>query len=185
MNFLEESFIRSLVARLIQPGVVGLALVGSYARRQNTPHSDVDMDIFVETFPSETYILRYIDGLMGDKESKVLYTGWGLFKGLADAVAVQQGMMMESENLYFEIIQENMCRSHEWTRAFRLALGADIGDVNIPAYKTRGQAALQLYKQTARLFKNIITERHRDVIENTLQLVNHHEKSQNTRTQDP
>ncbi len=268
MNFLEDPFIKPLVARLNQRGVVGLALVGSYARGQNTPHSDVDVDIFVETLPPETYTLRYIDGhlvslkyitiekeyesimrperaiwavpglkqmavllddsgriselqeaaqnfnwqslqtpadeyaveeLMGcaeethkivdgllkDDESKVLYAAWGLFKGLANAVAVQRGMMMGSENRYFDIIQENVGRSHEWTRAFRLTLGADIGDGNVSAYKTRGQAALVLYRYTAQLFRNIITEQHRAVIENTLQLVNHYEESQNTGDQDP
>jgi hypothetical protein len=78
-----------------------------------------------------------------------------------------------------------MGRSHKWTLAFRLALGADIANVNIPAYKIRGQAALELYKQTARLFKILITEKHRDVIENTLQLVNSYEESQSTRHQNP
>ncbi len=128
---------------------------------------------------------KIVDGLLNDNESKVLYAVWGLFNGLANAVAVQRGMMMESENRYFEVIQENMGQTHEWTRAFRLALGADIGDVKIPAYKTRGQAALALYKHTAQLFQNIITDKHRDVIENTLQLVNRYEESQSTRAQDP
>ena len=268
MNFPEDPFIKSLIARLNQAGVAGLALVGSYARGQNTPHSDVDVEIFVEALPPETYTLRYIDGhlvslkyitiekeyesltqpeiaiwavpgirqmvilvdgsgrlaelkqaaqnfnwhglqtaadeyaveeLMGcaeevhkiigglakEDESKVLYAVWGLFKGLTNAVAVQSGMMMESENRYFDVIQENIGQPHEWTRAFRLTLGADIGDVNTPVYRTRGQAALALYKHTAQLFKNIILEKHRDVIENTLQLVNHYEESQSTRTQDP
>ena len=260
MNYLEDPFIKSLIARLNQPGVVGLALVGSYARGQNTPHSDVDVDIFVETLPPEAYTLRYIDGhlvslkyltlekeyesitrpdmaiwavpgfrqmailvdpsgrlaelkraaqnfnwqslqtaadeyaveeLMGcaeevhkiigglskDDESKVLYAVWGLFKGLTNAVAVQRGMIMESENRYFDVIQENIGQSREWTRAFRLTLGADVGDMNLPIYGTRGQAALALYKLTAQLFQNIILEKHRDVIENTLQLINRYEET--------
>ena len=255
MNFLENPFIKSLIARLDQPGVVGLALVGSYACGQNTPYSDVDVDIFVKTLPPKPYTLRYIDGhlfslkyltfekecesltqpeiaiwavpgfrqmailvdvsgrlaelkqaaqnfnwqslqpaadeyaieqLMGcaeevhkiigglsqDDESKVLYAVWGLFKGLANAVAVQRGMIMESENRYFDVIQESIGHTHKWTRAFRLVLGADVGDVNISVYRTRGQAALALYKHTAQLFQNIIPEKHRDVIESTLQLVN-------------
>ena len=55
MNFLKEPFIKSLIVRLIQPDVVGPVLVGSYARGQNTPQSDVDVDFFVENPPSETY----------------------------------------------------------------------------------------------------------------------------------
>jgi hypothetical protein len=71
------------------------------------------------------------------------------------------------------------------TRVVGLALGADIGDMNLPAYKMRGQAALALYKHTAKLNQNIITEKHRDVIENTLQLVNSYEETQGTCTQGP
>ncbi len=61
MNHLEDPFIKSLIARLNQPGVVALALVGSYARGQNTQYSDVDVDIFVEFLPpASSYTLRYV-----------------------------------------------------------------------------------------------------------------------------
>ncbi|MBK9603734.1 MAG: nucleotidyltransferase domain-containing protein [Anaerolineales bacterium] len=254
MNFHEDPFIKSLITRLTQSGVLGLALVGSYARGQNTAHSDVDVDIFVESLSREAnYILRNMDGhlvslkyltieqertslthpekaiwavpglrqmviltddtgsiaglkqaaqdfnwqkiqpaadeyaseeLMGcaeevhkivgglkaNDESKVLYAVWGLFSGLANAVTVQRGMLMESENRYFDVIQQTIGIDHPWTKSFRLALGADI-IADAPAYITRGKAALDLYKHTAQLFQNIIPEKHRDVIENTLQLL--------------
>ncbi len=253
MNFLEDPFIQSLLNRLNQPGVMGIALVGSYARGENEQYSDVDVDIFVESQQPEAYALRYFDGrlvslksmhlqseydtlkrpekaiwsvpglrqmqilqdetgqlavlqqaacnfdwselqpaaneyaveeLMGcaeeahkivsgliqENESKVLYATWGLFKGLSNAVAVQRGLLITSENLYFDIIQESLGRDHPWTRAFRLAFGMDHGDAILPAYRTRGKAALDLYKQTSLLFKDIITEPHREVIVNTLQL---------------
>ena len=268
MNLLEDPFIQSLIVRLNQPNVIGIAIAGSYSRSEQDRHSDVDVDIFVDTLPDNAYTLRIMDGklvslkyislqdefaslkkpegaiwalmglrqmqilldesgqlaklkraaydfnwddlqdaanefavenLMGcaeeahkivggllqGSESKVLYAVWGLFKGLTNAVAVQRGMIMESENRYFDVIQENIGQSHEWTRAFRLTLGADVGDLNLPVYRTRGQAALALYKHTAQLFQNIILEKHRDVIENTLQLINRYEESQNSRTQDP
>jgi len=261
MNHLEDPFIKSLIARLDQPGVVALGLVGSYARGQNTQYSDVDVDIFVEFLPLESsYTLRYMDGhlislkyitleneyrsltqpekaiwavpgikqmivlldpsgrlsalmqaaqnfkwqtlqsaadeyaieqLMGGaeevhkimdglakhNESKVLFAVWGLFKELADAVAVQRGLMMETENCYFDVIQESVGPSHAWTGAFRLTLGADVGEINLPVYKTRGVAALALYKHTAQLFHSIIPQKHQEVIENTLQLVNRYEES--------
>jgi hypothetical protein len=47
----------------------------------------------------------------------------------------------------------------------------DLGDMNIPAYQTRGRAALDLYWETAIIFGDIINDQHRDVIENTLQLI--------------
>ena len=35
MNFKDDLFLQSLIARLDQPGVIGIALVGSYARGDN------------------------------------------------------------------------------------------------------------------------------------------------------
>ncbi|MEW6404328.1 MAG: nucleotidyltransferase domain-containing protein [Chloroflexota bacterium] len=249
-----DPFLQSLVARLNQPGVIGIGLTGSYARGENKQHSDVDLDIFVEELPPDKYALRYLEGklvslkyvLLADEfaslqkpekaiwavpglrqmrilldkkgqlanlkqaalgfdwndlqsaanehavenlmgcaeeahklmsgleqghESKVLYASWGMFKGLSFAVLVQAGLMIESENLVFDLIQNHIGRDHPWTRAFRLSFGMDLGDVNVPAYQTRGKAALELYRETALLFKGIITDKHREVIENTLELI--------------
>jgi predicted nucleotidyltransferase len=259
MKFLKNPFYVSLVARLNQPGVVGLALAGSYSRGTQDQHSDVDVDIFVESLLDETYTLRILDGklvslkyilaadefdsltkpdramwavsglrqmqilldetgqlaklkqaaldfnwadlqtvaneyaveeLMGcaeeahkiisgllqENESKVLYASWGLFEGLANAAAVQRGMIMESENRYFDIIQENIGHTHAWTRAFRLSFGMDVNS-KFPAYRIRGRASLDLYQQTAFLFLNIINDKHREVIENTLQLISSYQQS--------
>ncbi|MBI3161578.1 MAG: hypothetical protein HYZ23_03675 [Chloroflexi bacterium] len=62
MNLIEDPFFQILIARLIQPGVIGLAITGSYSRNQNDPHSDVDVDIFAEALPADSYTLRIFDG---------------------------------------------------------------------------------------------------------------------------
>jgi hypothetical protein len=114
---------------------------------------------------------KILSGLAQENESKVLYAVWGLYRGLTEAVAVQRGLMIESENRYLDILQNSLGRSHPWTKAFRLSFGMDFGDANVPAYQTRGRAALDLYRETAILFKDIITDKHREVIANTLQLI--------------
>lgn len=247
-----DSFLASLALRFNQPGVIGIALVGSYARSENQPHSDVDLDILTDTSLPESYTLQYVDGklvslkvlalsreydslskpekaiwavpglsqmrilldetgqlaalkrsaehfqwsplqpaadefaveeLMGcaeeihkiisgiesQHESKVLYAVWGLFKGLTNAVAVQRGLMIPSENLYFDILQDSLGLTHAWTKAFRLAMGAEVGEA--PVYLSRGKAALNLYQETALLFKDNIGNKHREVIETTLKLI--------------
>lgn len=241
-----------MTARLNQPGVIGISVVGSYSRGVQNKYSDVDLDIFVETLPEDFYTLRIFDGklvslkyvllqdeldsltkperavwsvpglqnmrilldehdelaklqqqafdfnwldlqpaandfaaeeLMGcaeethkimgglshEKESKVMYASWGLFKNLVFAVIVQAGLMIESENLYFDIPQKHFGASHPWTRAFRLSFGLDV-DSNFPAWKTRGLASLDLYEQTALLFDDMIPDKYHEVIEHTLKL---------------
>jgi hypothetical protein len=259
MNFVQDPFLSSLIARLDPPGDVGIAITGSYARGENQKHSDVDLDIFVNELPPETYTLRLfngklislkyilladeyasltkperavwavpglsqmhilqdesgeiaklkqaaldfkwadlqseadeygieklmgcseeahkiISGLIQNHESKVLYASWGMFKELSFAVLVQAGLMIDSENRAFDIIQAHLGSDHPWTRAFRLSFGMDTGDVNAPPYQIRGTAALDLYVQTSILFRNMITDQHREVIEDTLQLIHGYQK---------
>ena len=260
MNPFEDLFFQNLLARLTTPGVIGIAIAGSYSRNEQSQHSDMDVDIFVESLPDDFYTLRIIDeklvslkyvllrdeyasltkpekaiwavpglrqmqilldetgqlaklkqaafdfnwtvlqnaanefavenlmlcaeethkiigGLLQENESKVLYASWGMFKNMSFAAAVQAGLMIESENRIFAMLQDHFGKDHAWTRAFRLSFGMDVGDANISVYQTRGRAALDLYEQTAVLFEKIINDKHREVIENALQLISSYKQS--------
>ena len=250
---MNDPFLDSLIAWLNRPGVIGIALTGSYSRGAQNRYSDVDVDIFIDELPEDSYTLRLFNGklvslkyirpadeltslqkpehavwaapglrqmkilldehgelarlkqtavgfnwanlqkaaddfavhalmgcaeeaqkimggLMQESESKVLYAAWGMFKNLSFAAAVQAGLLIESENKIFTMLQEHFKDHPAWVNAFRLSFGMDV-DANAPPYRTRGLASLDLYEQTALLFKDIINEKHRDVIENTLKLI--------------
>ena len=251
---LSDLFIPSVLERIDSPDVVGVGIVGSYSRGQESKYSDVDFDIFVSKLPEnqyDRYTLRYWDGklvslkytLLDDErsalttprraiwavpglrgmkivldkdglmsvlqqaaqdfdwsslqsaadeyageevmgcaeevhkilngltrghESTVLYATWGLVKSMLEAVAVQRGLMIISENRYFDLIQDAVGRDSKWTRAFRAAWGLDAGDSQ---YQSRGAAALTLYRLTAAMFDELIPEKHRDVVNTTLRLI--------------
>lgn len=251
---ISDTFIQTVLAKVDSPDVVAVGLVGSYARGQETKHSDVDLDIYVTELPEDEYdryTLRYWDnklislkyatlahersalndpqraiwavpGLRGMKilldkdgslaellkaaehfdfsllqsqadrfaaeqvlhcaeevhkvlhglarghESTVLHAVWGLVKHLPQAVMVQRGLMMTSENRAFDIIQEAVGRDTKWVSAFRGAWGLDSGSSQ---YQARGAAALRLYRLTAAMFDGLIPEVHRPVVENTLRLI--------------
>lgn len=251
---LSDHFIQSALEQIDSPAVIGVGVVGSYARGQESKYSDVDFDIYVSVLPEnpyDRYTLRYRDdklvslkytlidderaalgnprqaiwavpGLRGmrillDKdgslaalqkaaqafdwsplqpaadafaaeeimgnaeevhkilsglarrhESTVLYATWGLVKNMLEAVAVQRGLMIVSENRYFDLIQDAMGRESRWTRAFRTAWGLDEGSAQYPS---RGAAALLLYQLTAALFDELIPEEHREVVDRTLHLI--------------
>jgi hypothetical protein len=251
---LSDLFIQSILEKIDSPDVVGVGVVGSYARGQEGQYSDVDVDIFVSKLPEnphERYTLRYWDGrlvslkytlleaersaltnprralwavpglrgmrivfdrdgemtalqkaahdfdwsplqpaadefaaeeIMGNaeevhkilnglarsNESTVLYATWGLVKNMLEAVAVQKGLMIVTENHYFDLIQDAVGRHSSWTRAFRTAWGLDPSD---PQYQARGVAALTLYCVTAEMFDHLIPEKHRDVVNRTLRLI--------------
>jgi hypothetical protein len=91
-----------------------------------------------------------------------------LVKSVLEAVAVQRGILILSENRYFDLIQESVGRDTKWTRAFRMAWGLD---AHASQYQSRGAAALMLYRLTAAMFDGLIPEKHREVVSNTLRLI--------------
>ncbi len=113
-------------------------------------------------------VYKILSGLSTGQESKVLYASTGLVLNMAEVIAVQRGLLIETENRYFELVQESAGRNSEWTRLFRLALGAEYGSESMPAYRTRGIACLGLYLETARLMDGIVLSEHREVITDTL-----------------
>ena len=251
---LSDPFLRSALETIDSPDVVGVGIVGSYARGQESKYSDVDFDIFVSKLPENSYdryTLRYWDnrlislkytlldeersaltnprraiwavpglrgmrvlldkdgsmaalqhtaqefdwstlqpladefaaeemmgnaeevhkilnGLAREHESTVLYASWGVVKNMLEAVAVQRGIMIVSENRYFDLIQDSVGRDSEWTRAFRTAWGLD---PDRSGFQPRGTAALKLYRLSAELFDGLIPDKHRDVVKKTLQLI--------------
>ena len=251
---LSEEFLQAALERIDSPDVIGVGIVGSYARAQESKYSDVDFDIFVGKVPEnpyDRYTLRYWDhklislkytllddersaltnprraiwavpglrgmrilldkdgsmaalqnaahefdwsplqaaaneyaaeeimgnaeeahkilnGLARQHESTVLYASWGLVKGLLEAVAVQRAILIVSENRYFDLIQDSVGRDSAWTRAFRTAWGLD---PNGSGYQQRGAAALALYGLSAEMFHEWIPDKHRGVVNKTLQLI--------------
>lgn len=251
---LSNPFIQSALERIDSPDVIGVGIVGSYSRGQESEYSDVDFDIFASKLPEnpyDRYTLRYWDnilislkytllddehsaltnprraiwavpglrgmrivldkdgsmaelqqaaqeldwsllqpvadefaaeeimgnaeevhkilnGLAREHESTVLYAGWGLVKNMLETVAVQRGILIVSENHYFDLIQDSVGRASEWTHAFRTAWGLDS---NGSGFQQRGAAALTLYRLSAEMFGGLILDKHREVINKTLELI--------------
>lgn len=251
---LSDTFLQSAIDQVDSPDVIGVGIVGSYARGQENQYSDVDFDIYVSRLPEnpyDRYTLRYWDdklvslkynllederaaftdprraiwavpglrgmrilldkdgsladlqqkakdfdwsvlqpaanefageeilgnaeeahkilnGLVRRHESTVLYATWGLVKNMLEAVAVQRGIMIISENRYFDLIQDAAGRDSKWTNAFRTAWGLDPVSSQ---YQSRGAAALRLYRLSAVMFEQWIPDKHRDVVNHTLQQI--------------
>jgi hypothetical protein len=251
---LSDPFLQSVVEKVDSPYIIGVGIVGSYSRGQESKYSDVDFDIFVSRLPEnpyDRYTLRYWDnklislkytllddeqaaltnprraiwavpglrgmkivldkdgsmaelqqaaqkfdwsnlqpaadeyaaeqilgnaeeahkilnGLMREHESTVLYASWGLVKNMLETVAVQKGILIVSENRYFDLIQDSVGRDSAWTRLFRTAWGLD---PNGSGFQPRGVAALSLYRLSAEMFDTLVPDKHRAVLNKTLQLI--------------
>ena len=251
---LSDPFLQFALERIDSPDVIGVGIVGSYARGQESNYSDVDFDIFVSRLPDDPYdrytlrfwdnklislkytllddesaalnnprraiwavpglrgmrilldkdgsmaalqkaaqdfewsalqpaadefaaeqimgnaeeVHKILNGLAREHESTVLYASWGLVRNMLETVAVQRGIMIVSENCYFDLIQDAVGRDSEWVSAFRTAWGLDARAYN---YQSRGAAALILYRLSTRMFDGLIPDKHHDVVTKTLHLI--------------
>ena len=162
------------------PGIRGMKILldkdGSLAELQNVAQhfdfsllqSEADEFAAEEIMGNAEEVHKILNGLARGHESTVLYATWGLVKNMLEAVVVQRGIMIISENRYFDLIQEAVGRDTKWVSAFRGAWGLDSGSQQ---YQARGAAALKLYRLTAAMFDGLIPEVHREVVNNTLRLI--------------
>ena len=149
---------------------------GTLTKLQNTAHefdfsplqSAADEFVAEQVMHCAEEVHKVLSGLARGHESTVLYSVWGLVKNLLEAVAVQRGIMIVSENRYFDLIQDSLGRDSKWVSAFRKAWGLD---ANASQYQSRGAAALTLYRLSAAMFDEFIPDKHRDVVNNTLRLI--------------
>ena len=106
---------------------------------------------------------KALAGLAGGDETLALYGTYGLVFGLARAVAVQRGVLIRTENVFFRQVQEAVGVASAWAAAFRQAAGFEVATP-----LERAAAGLRLYRETATLFAPIVQPAHRPVIEATL-----------------
>ncbi len=113
---------------------------------------------------------KVMSAIQKKDESAILYGLSGLFLAMPRILAVQQGIMIRSENSLFSQVQEAVGDESDWTKYHRMAMGA------VPIESTdiiteRGRAGLKLYAETAGYLKTIILETHLPVVQNALKMI--------------
>ena len=106
---------------------------------------------------------KVLGALAKGDEAVALYGTWGLVAGLLRAVTVQRGVLIRTENSYFQQAQEAAGLDSAWSRAFRIAVGLEMATA-----VTRAAAALRLYQETATLLAPALQRQHLDVIRGAL-----------------
>ncbi|MCH8205739.1 MAG: hypothetical protein IH956_01910 [Chloroflexi bacterium] len=125
------------------------------------PAADEYVSYSVMGYAEEAH--KVLAGLKSGRDSTVLYGILGLVLGLAEAVAVHRRVLVESDNSYFDQVQEAAGDNSEWSRQFRQAAGFDPG-----AVRARGLAALRLYEDTVGLARPVLREQDAEVVDHAL-----------------
>lgn len=113
---------------------------------------------------------KVVSALLRKDESAMLMGIAGLYLYMPRILAVQQGIMIRSENSLFNQVAEAVGDESDWARYFRLAVGAE--QVETTDYVAeRGRAALRLYRETVAYLRNILTEQDKVVVENAVNVI--------------
>ncbi len=113
-------------------------------------------------------VYKILDGIQHKIESKTLYAVWGLTRELANALLVQRGVLIPTENVFLDCVQAAAGPNSSWTRHFRLATGLDPLPDGLPTFIRLGREALELYRASAGLLRSVILPRDLLIVEKAL-----------------
>ena len=152
-------------ARLLldRDGALAALLGEAHAFRWEPLQAEADAYASYNIMGLAEEVHKVLGALAKDDEAVALYGTWGLVAGLLRAVTVQHGVLIRTENSYFQQAQEAAGLGSAWSRAFRVAVGLEMATA-----VTRGAAALRLYQETAMLIAPALQPQHLDVIRGAL-----------------
>jgi hypothetical protein len=136
------------------------------------PASDAYTSYQLMGFAEEVH--KILNGLRENHNSMILSATIGLCWGMMRTISIQRGLLIESENVFFQAVQDSLGLNSAWSQALRLASGLDDRpDNTYSSMQYRGRAALRLYQETTVLLKPIIRTEHQAIIERALSLIEH------------
>ena len=114
---------------------------------------------------------KVLNELLSGDELALSYATARLFSWLTQIVAIQRGVLVKSDTTYYRQVEESAGLDSTWTRYHRIGAGVDAGPADVPPIIARGIATLYLYQETARLLWPILELPHREVIKQTLKVI--------------
>ena len=114
---------------------------------------------------------KVLNELVSGDELALSYAVASLFSQLTLIVAIQRGVLVKSDSTYYRQIEESVGLDSIWTRYHRIAAGVDTGSADVPPLVARGIATSHLYQETARLLWSILEPPQREVIEQTVKVI--------------
>jgi predicted nucleotidyltransferase len=101
-------------------------------------------------------------------ELALAYATAKLLSGLTEAVAVQRGVLVKSDNTYYG--QVEAVAGPEWAKHHRIVAGVDVEVGSAMPIRARALAAVRLYRETLRLLRPAMEPAHLAVAERAVQI---------------
>ena len=111
---------------------------------------------------------KVLGALVRRDESAAMYGTVGMCNMLTQVVIVQRGLLIQTENSWFQQVYDAVGRGSDWTRYHRLANGFEAGPPHLPPFEARAIAGLHLYEETAGLLRHILRPAHAQVVDTAI-----------------
>jgi len=83
-----------------------------------------------------------------------------LFSWLTETIAVQRGVMVQSDRTYYRQVQEAAGAESEWARLHNVVAGVELGQLVKNPARERAMAVLDLYRETLALVRSVMRPDH-------------------------
>jgi len=113
---------------------------------------------------------KILSEILRRNDLAIAYATASLLSSLTEIVAVQGGVMIKSDSVYYQQVEEAVGSETAWTRYHRLVAGVDMLPANVSPVKVRAVAALHLYQETIGLLRPTMQAEHLAVAEQAMRV---------------
>jgi predicted nucleotidyltransferase len=114
---------------------------------------------------------KILSEMLKHDDLALTYATSKMLSSLTEAVAVQRGVLVKNDSTYYQQVQEALGLDSRWTRYHRLASGVDVIAADGRPVRTRGIAALNLYRETIALLRPAMQTNHLELAEQALRVI--------------
>jgi Nucleotidyltransferase domain len=114
---------------------------------------------------------KILSEILKSDDLALSYAASKLLSWLTEGVAVQRGVLVKNDSTYYRQVQESVGLDSQWARYHRLAAGVDASPGDDTAVRTRGIAALCLYRETVALLRTAMRADHLQITEQAVQII--------------
>lgn len=115
-----------------------------------------------------------IAGLAKNDLGRLLSARFASSWGLSRIMQVQRGVLLASDNDFYEAVAEALGRESEWQRLRQVAFGIAHADGHPPTLREQVVAGLRLYVATAALLAPVLRPEDQSLIMHTVELIRNH-----------
>lgn len=112
-----------------------------------------------------------LEGLRRNDVGRLLNARHGCSWGLSRVVQVQRGILLSSDNTFYDEPAEAVGWDSEWVRLRRIAFGIAVENEAAPSLREQVMAGLRLYALTAEMLEGILQPEDRSLVAETVHLI--------------